>query len=228
MKKILSIVAVLIVITAGSTALAFDREADAVQRGAFEFLSFDGMDLYRAYFNGQYVIPPYDDWAVQVGFAFGEVRDGPNLGGYTPDYWLLEGGFAYKLNDFTKLGILGRYQFANSGDEFEETTAMFTVMQRLAHEDAEVIPHLDLSIGISDVKFGNWLFDFDDNFQAVKVTVGGGVDWSLRPDLALRTSIAYQESATLGTDDFGLGDYAQGWIGSLQLIYFFQDDGWDR
>lgn len=197
------------------TAGAIDRGADRIDRAFGSFGTYDGGDMWSAGVGTEMVVGPLqENWAVLLVGQYGQAS--ADVGDEDMDHWRVELGLKYYLLPETSFAALVGYgQFHDSGDCDLKSLRLYA-KQRFLPATAPISPY---ALGIATIQDKSGFGDSGcgDIVSDFVFSVGGGVDFAVRDDLAF--TFEFIGSVGENTSDGPIN--ADGVSGTFGLRYYF-------
>ena len=213
-KLILYVSLALIVATA---ALAIDRDAATIESLIVEVANYDDIDIITAAAWSEIALDTiHEEWAILVGLKFGQASAD---NGADENTWYVGGGIKYYATDFTSFSLLGSYQDIGSGYDFDMITAEFSAKHRLISAEDTISPFVVGGAAIQGVQ-GTSQTGLSDDFTHFIVTAEVGCDLMLHKTLAIALQAGFSLSESF--DGGGHDQHADGWLGSVGMVYYWE------
>ncbi len=184
-----------------------------------------GMDMagYRhvGYFGGSLWVEnrlaaESEDWALVAGIGYGEydIKDGKD-----PASWFAALGIKYYLTSFSSLSLVGSYRNFAHRSNFDILAGTATFKLRFIPPRFAISPYGVASASYQYCDFAAGYFSRQgEEFDALVTTLGAGVDFMARDDLAFTFEAGYSDS-----EDFNEGvEYADGVYAGVYLRYYWE------
>jgi len=210
------IIAALLALCSATGAQALDRDAKVISQIGVDYCNLGKMNSTRLTVWDETGLDFEREWAIVAGLGVGQLSG--SVGTDKPSTFFLALGSKWYPLATTSVQLLGTAEWADSGDQFRVLGGTVGLEQRFITKQAAVSPFLTASASLQDTRADLSVADAN-SFTCLVLKGGVGCDFIVRSDFTIVFHAEYTDSR--GPAHEPLGDYADGWGGSVALKYLW-------